>query len=569
MNALKVWPFTIRSISWNVTWNASWVLLLFLPPPLLQGKPLPLEESLTRAQVLHHAGAYNQSRLLYESVLHEVDRDLQRDILTYNIGTSLLSEGQPQAALDLWSSTMWAPSPPPWLTRRLSWNAAVAEIQKTARLNSTKPEGQLEQLRLLNSALNFFQVTNQAECIWNEALSSKPCRPTLKLQEATEWTEQRLFALQSSFRAEWIQNSRAIDLVGAILAAMERFETDPTEIHCLEAYTQILPYSEALKQFPSVSTALRSALMDYQTACLPPFDAKKFQAAKEAFTEQISRLNFPLYIKKESRKIRLLYAQGLAEWGNLLHAAEGAKEHRALLKGSQEGQWAANCAHLGEEAFAKGQFATARLLWQLTCFWMDEQAALLNHPPKLDETAQRLLNRHLWTQFFTTHLAFLREAIEQPGLQEALTELVQSTLGNAASLFSLAREAQLSAFESNTCSTVAWDQALPLINQGETSMQEALKILQNNPLTQANLLNLTNTIQHAYPFWVDGVKALHQKASEQQQQIQEAHSTPPPSFSSDQSLSIQQRTLLLQEMEADDRPIAPQNAPPEREVRPW
>lgn len=543
---------------------------LFLPYSLFgQNKSLTLEENLTRAQVLHHAGAYNQSRLLYESALRYVDTDAKRDILTYNIGTSLIAEGEPQAALDLWATTLWAPSPPPWLTRRLSWNAAVAEIQKTAHLNSLQPENQLQQLRLLKNALTFFQITHQAECLWNKAISSKPCQPTLKLQEAIEWTHTQLFSLQKNFRTQWIQNLRPIDLVGALLAATQRFEESSSTINCLEVYSQMLPYLEALKQFPSLKSVLQPSLIDYQTACFPPFDAKKVHAAKEAFQGQVNRLNFPLYLKKENLRVRLLYAQGLAEWGNLLLAAQAAKEHRTLLSGSQEGQWAANCARLGEEAFIKGQFPTARLFWQLASFWMDEQASLLSHPQKLDEAAQRLLNRHLWTQFFTTHLTFLGDQINQPGLQEALTELVQSTLGSAASLFALAHETQATAFKSNTCSSIAWDLALPLINQGETSMQEALKILQNTPLTQGQLLNLTNTIQHAYPFWLNGVNALQQKASPQEQQIQESLSAPPPSFSSDQPLSIQQRTLLLQEMEADDRQITPKRARSEREVRPW
>lgn len=546
--------------------------ILSLLPWLLcaQTESSPLEETLLRAKVLYHAGAHTQSRLLYEKAAQQVERDEERDIIAYNIGSSLLAEGEPQAALDLWSSTPWAPSPAPWLTRRLSWNVAIAQIQKAAHLDSKEPEGQLEQLRLLHGALKMLHITAQAECTWHEALSKDPCTPTLKLQEARGWTEARLFVLQKAFRRWWIEHASALDLVGGILATMERFRENSTLLDCTEALQHLLPYEEALHPFPSLELSLHSALVQYKEACTPPFDANKLHQAREDFTKRAMRFSYPLYLNQASKSVRLLYAQGLAEGGNLLHALKAAQQHRSLLKGSQEGQWAERCALLGEEAFTKGQFDAARLLWQLTCFWLDEQADILDHPPSLQETGERLLNRHLWTQFFTTHLTFFPENIDRAPLIEALTRLVQSTLGTAASLFSLARETQLRAFEANTCSPISWEQALPSISHGETPMHQALRLLQEGPSTYlANQPAIISTIQHAYPFWVDGVHALTQTSSTQEQTLTSTTPPTPSSSSSDKPFSLQQRTLLLQEMEAEDRPATPQNAPPPSEVRPW
>lgn len=542
---------------------------LFLPCCLLAQTQGPLEESLTRAKVLHHAGAYGQSRLLYESAFHLVDRDWQRNLLTYNIGSSLLAEGEPQAALDLWASTAWAPSPSPWLTRRLSWNVAVAKISQTLHVQTQGPEGQLEQIRLLKSASKMFWRAEQAECLWHEALSSDPCSSTLPLQESIESTKRRLFALQANFRTAWLHQASALDLVGAILAAMQRFEESSPEVDCRSTLLQIKPYWSSLEQFSSLNNMLHPAMTAYQTACLAPINRKALHEAKYSFEQIALRFNDPLYLNKEHRAIRLLYAQGLAEGGNLLLASEATKQQHALVKGIQEGQWAQTCATLGEESFRRADFDTARLLWQLTCFWMDEQAALLEHPPSLDDTATRLLTRHLWTQFFTTHLAFLPDNSSQAALKEALTQLVESTLNTAASLFSLARDMQLRSFESNQCLSLAWDQALPLINHGETSMQTALKLLQNAPFSLDTQLKLTNAIQHAYPFWLEGVKALKKKPESHSQDVQEI---PPPSSassSSEKSFSAPQRALLLQEMEAEDRPDNPPVTPLPREAHPW
>lgn len=543
--------------------------LFFFNTLLAQNKQATLEESLKRANVLYHAGAYSQSRLLYENALDLVEKDWQKDLLIYNIGSNLLAEGEPQAALDLWSSTKWTPSPSPWLARRLSWNCSVAFIQKAEHIDATFPEGQLQQIRLLHAALRMLEFTAQAECIWHSALSSSPCAPTLKLQEAMEWTRRRLFTLQEAFRTWWIAHSSSLDLIGAILAAMERFEESGGSIHCTQLFHHIAPYSSTLEQFPSLEAHLRPAMMEYQTACKAPFDAHKLHAAREAFQQSVNDFSYPIYLNKESKKIRLLYAQGLAEGGNLFHALHAAQQHRSLLSGSQEGEWAVRCAGLGLAAFEQAQFEAARLLWQLTCFWMDEQAALLDHPIQLDETAQRLLTRHLWTQFFATHLTLFSEQLDETALIEGLTQLVQSTLGTAASVFSLAREAQKHAFEDNQCSEVAWEKALPSISHGEIFMHNALKMLQEHPISHlSNQPAITNAIQHAYPFWVEGVKALHQTNPSAEQHILQEHALPPLS-SPDQSLSLQQRTLLLQEMEAEDRPTFPQAPPPAKEVRPW
>lgn len=535
---------------------------LFFPCCLLAQAQASLEENLTRAKVLHHAGAYGQSRLLYENALHRVDRDWQRDLLNYNIGSSLIAEGQPQAALDLWAHTTWAPSPSPWLARRLSWNWAVAKIEQAKYVSTEGPESHLEQIRLLHAALKMFGRAEKAECMWHEALSSDPCLSTLSLQEAIEWTNRRLFALQTTFHTMWRDQASALDLAGAILAAMQRFEESSSQIDCNLVLLQIKSYWNSLEQFPSLNNTLHPAMMAYQTACLIPVNREGLQEARKSFQQLALRFHDPLYLNKEHRTIRLLYAQGLAEGGNLLLAFDAARQQRSFLKGSQEGQWAQQCARFGEEAFKRADFDAARLLWQLTCFWMDEQATLLEHSPSLDDIAKRLLNRHLWTQFFTTHLAFFSEEDQNPALKEALTQLIQSTLSTAASIFSLARDMQLRAFESNQCSSVAWDEALPLINHGETSMQAALKLIQSAPFNSSNQIILTSSIQHAYPFWVEGVNALKKKPKSQSQEVQEI---PPPSStssSSEKSFSSPQRTLLLQEMEAEDCLDNPPATPP-------
>lgn len=546
-------------------------LLLIAPCTLFaQNKQTALEESLTRANVLYHAGAHSQSLLLYENALDLVDKDWQKDLLNYNIGSNLLAEGEPQAALDLWSTTHWSPSPAPWLTRRLSWNCSIAFIQKAAYVDASQPEGQLEQIRLLHAALKMLEITSQAECIWHRALSSSPCTPTLKLQEASEWTRRRLFTLQETFREWWIAHAAPLDLIGAILAAMERFEESDGSIDCASLLQQIEPYARALDQFPSLDNQLRPSMMNYQKICKAPFDAQKLHAAKEAFQQSAMDFSNPFYLNKENKKMRLLYAQGLAEGGNLFHALHAAKLHRVSLKGSQEGEWAGRCALLGETAFNAAQFETARLFWQLTCFWMDEQAALLDHLPQLDETGQRLLTRHLWTQFFATHLTLLSNQVDETALIEGLTQLVQSTLGTAASLFALAREAQAHAFQDNHCSTVAWDKALPLISHGEVFMHNALRMLQEHPIAHLSQHPaITSTMQHAYPFWVEGVKALQQTQSAETEQHALQEPAASPLSTPDQSLSLQQRTLLLQEMEAEDRPTFPHPTPPAKEARPW
>ena len=547
------------------------VLLSLLPFCLLaQGKPSPLEETLKRANILYHAGAYRQSRLLYENAVHQVDRDANRDILTYNIGSSFLAEGEPQMALDLWNSTTWAPSPPPWLTRRLSWNSAVAQIQKAAQIDSTQLEGQLESLRLLHAAQNMLHITEKAECLWHQALSPTPCLPTLKLQEAREWTQRRLFALQSTFQTGWMINASPIDLVGSILAIMQRFEEGALGKDCTQAIDQMMPYWEEIETLPSLKNALHLGWTDYQVACRLPFDAKTLRTAREFFGQLAERFNYPFYLHKTSQAIRLGYAQGLAQNGDLLHALNAAKQHRSLLKGSQEGGWAARCALLGEEAFMRAQFDAARLLWQLTCFWLDEQAVLLDHVPNLDETAERLLTRHLWTEFFLTHLLFFPpgELGDQPALKEALSQLVESTLGTATSLFSLAQETQLQAFEDNECSSIAWDQALPLISHGETFMRTAFTLLQSTPPISLRQPALINNIQHAYPFWAEGVNALHQHARQQHQEVQTTPTLEAP-LSPQTTLSLQQRTLLLQEMDAQDHPLTPRIPPSPKEARPW
>lgn len=142
--------------------------------------------NLKRAQMFFEAGNLSKAESLYNEMLKKNLEPFEKAVVMYNQGTTLLNQNELQKAVEVLDTISLSGNPPPFLTRRIKTNLALAKFRQAVILLSSGQDDQniLEKAAyLLKTSETDIKAAIKAECELQEIEGRATCSIPSDLNE--------------------------------------------------------------------------------------------------------------------------------------------------------------------------------------------------------------------------------------------------------------------------------------------------------------------------------------------------------------------------------------------------
>lgn len=193
------------------------------------------EEMLRKAENYVQASDYVQAQNIYQNMLKDKNlQNFEKAVVKYNKATVYLFQDELKEAIEIYESIQLKGSPPPFLTRRIYTNLALAKLNLSLN-DSTKEKNDLEKkVYLLKSAQDALEKAKKAECE-NQALKGrKDCLIPHDLIELEMLIENELKSLSTLVNVDELYEKSRTNINGQSLETLrkkiETMESDALNI---------------------------------------------------------------------------------------------------------------------------------------------------------------------------------------------------------------------------------------------------------------------------------------------------------------------------------------------------
>lgn len=216
-------------LGWILLWPEARKNALKLIPFLLLPFSLGAETPLENAAAYFQAEDYSHASQIYEDLLDKKNPLWEREVLTYNLGTTLLAEGEYEKAVALFNEIPLEDDPQPLLEQRVRVNRTLAFLGQARRLEQ---DGQLDQLEkslyAYRYALKEIALAFKAHCRLEEAEGAKECKPSKNLNNIKTSAKESYAALIKKLLTWRITHSSWLDGISLIAISMNQLIREVT-----------------------------------------------------------------------------------------------------------------------------------------------------------------------------------------------------------------------------------------------------------------------------------------------------------------------------------------------------
>lgn len=564
--------------------------------PLLFFAFLSAEEDVLlvrQADAYYQAKEFDKAYDLYASLLKEKIAPWQEGRLRYNLGTILLSKGDPEGALDQFTQVQASVEGSPYLMRALQTNLAILNF-RIARAVLAKNEAGMEEFSRafynLRAALVHAEKAEKAECGVQALKGRKECRSTHDLIMLHKAIKNQLAIVLEQYGEAKISAANVKEGMPFLISG-----TNLAESHL--DFIQTIPEGHPLKD------KYRNLFVRdlYSWDILWDTQEEKLQELEDPYLEYQKGVD--LFQEEEFGQSRIAFLDVEAQLTKIMESLWGEDPFKDLLR----------------KLLTSYRYALDQVPLQPSALYQ-----LVKEQLQVGEVVEDGLSSLEFLEFSTQQLqaslAFAREGkrdlaryyleeakqwvrrllrSELPGPEEVLESSIQDqvhalTLNhildqieeNTENPVSLLNGAQSFTLQTTTpfidsvlekqiqdwpevCQCKPWNRVIPLFVKGEQSALEAEKLLKLDP---SNPIAMRKQ-EEAVKYWTDALNQMRHPEDEdeevKEEEKEEEEETPPPPEEEEQKESIDEVMRQLQQMHRDDQQPGSDSKQIQKGIRPW
>jgi len=533
-------------------------------------------DNLSHAALFFEAEDYPRAISLYEDQLKERLPPWQKSIISYNLGTTLLKNGDADQAKKIFLGIPKDATFFSLLRPSYAWNLGVSYYQEARQLNAQplkKEEEYLFVISQLQKANEWIQKSVQATCALDRLEGKQKCSIRPEAKEALTTMRFSLFQALKHYQHYRMNSLEPKDKILELLASvshlknaiqfMERFpEKNPLKQSYSLMFTQdFQSWLPVWENFPALqSQEFNQAKLKFAEA-LHAFKENDF-ASSQLLAEQTEE--YLLYLNKENtqnQSFETLLNHLIAAHQKILAQDSLTSAHlillqkqttEALLQDSKEAlKESLTLVQSALHALEESKSIAARIYLEASKRTLER----LNF--KSTTSPQDILDEAIQEQKYALNLNVLKGQSEQDHALDVLVHKAQDmVLQTALPYVEAVKTKQQELFSKRQQDQGIWKESLLSFNAGFQAAADARHIQLQNP--EESLKKQ----QEALSYWEKTKqKAEAPETTEEPPQQASENKTQEPS-------SIEQTLQLLQEMEKDDQ--MPKKGQPLKEVkRPW
>jgi hypothetical protein len=605
----------------------SW--LAFRPLAQSQNRDVDMRQ----AQVFFEAKEYDQAKAIYQQLLQDNLPPWQVDIVMYDIGTVLLSQGHWDQAIHEFQAIPIEEQTSPLLVQRLTANKALASLLQAISLlhmiegtPTSTGDDYNKNIFLFRETLNAIEEAEKAACRLAQAKGQESCGSLLDLKEM-RLEAKRQFALLLQKYADYHVSHASIEegiplLISGVNAALSHLsflESKDLDEKMKNRYLQLylkeekswFPLWSALKEKLAKETKKDSkekseVFLKAEHHFMGALDSMKggdFAQSLQQFNQSLASLNALMQqlfggdlLKAILHKLLSSYQRALAQnplqESTLFSLQEEQKQIARLLKTStshplveeRDIDKTEKTLASGQQALAQSKSLQARFFIEEARHLVRKMVELLNHAPSQKNIPENILESALADGEQALLLNRLRQQMEgreqiSPEIDTLLLQAQARVLVTADPFLKDAVRQQVQAFtsplvpqqEDFRCQEKPWDDVIPLFNKGYLDAQQA-----KNLLADARRRSAAPLQERTLKSWKEALDKLRNFKPFPQNKPQAGgggageQTKELEKQAQPQGTSLNDVLRLLQEMEQDDQ-SKPKlfEIPVKQEERPW
>lgn len=581
--------------------------------------------SMDLAREYFEAGNYSHAKAVYEELQDDRLPAWQKNILDYNIATTLLADGNyDEAALSLEILADGNISLP-LLKQRVLSNLALAkfgqlESRFSALLEDTKSSHD-DYNRLyvaFRGVLADIAKAEAAGCTLEKIEGAESCPESLNIQEMRSEVKNRFDQFQKDYLAFHLKHLSLQDgvselLIGEKMLLKELEKLQKADTHPQNHSDEYLQKGNNLKPFwnrlaeilksrsKEANAGAQRALLEKAeqqfTKSLSLAGKGDFHESARQMEDSRAALNTLLEQLISQSPVREVLQQLLVTYGyalvndplrdvSLEQILEIQTALGSFLKQGVEAEFledykkAQSYLKQGVQALEDSYPVKARLFAEVARFYAQELLEQIDYTPKTQ--AHTVLENVIAKQEFILLLNHLSDQVRvsEKGLDEIdplMVELQASVLGAADYFLAVVLARQAESFKGDArCQCRPWDEVIPLFSEGYSKASLAERYLKNGNFKDSIVGGLQKSAVEKWKEALVKMRAKSTSKKQSSQQEEQKNEDQPQSKDQDrqqQDIKLNETLRLVQEMENDDRSTPQQvktvSGSSKGEERPW
>lgn len=557
---------------------------------------LPAQEDVLlvrQADAYYEAKEFDKAYDLYASLVKENLEPWQEARLQYNLGTILLSKGDPAGALELFTQLQFSVEGSPYLTRALQTNPAILNFRIARAVLSNKDAGIEDYSRAfynLRSALAHTEKAERAECGVQALKGRDECRSAQDLLTLRKAIKNQLASVldrygESKISAASVKEGIPFLISGTNLAEshLDFFESIPKDHPLRQKYRDLFVrdlYSWDIlwDSLEGKLEELQDPYLEYQQA-VQAFQEEEIDQSRLAFLDveaKLSKMMEALWgedpLKDLLRKLLVSYRYALDQvpvQPSTLYQL--LKEQLRIEEVVEDGLSSLEFLEFSNQqlqsslAFAReGKRELARYFLEEAKQWI--RRLLRSETPGPEEVLEASIEDQVHA--LTLNLIQDRIAEEQEKSISILNGAQIFTLQTTQPFIDAVLEKQLRDWP-ETCQCKPWNRVIPLFVKGEQSALEAERLLKLDPDDALAMRKQEEAIK----YWKDALHHLRhpeeEEEEEKKEEEKEEETPPPPPEEEEQKEPIDEVMRQLQQMHRDDQQPKSDSQQIQKGIRPW
>jgi hypothetical protein len=595
----------------------------------LSGQGVDGEMNLARSYF--EAGSYSRAKTIYESVRDDPLDSWKRQIIDYDIGTTLLANGQLDEAIVRLEGLSDTSIELPQLKQKVLFNLALAQIEQLDKqldvLKQNPQASHEEHIKLFSQfrwVLAAIDKALVAQCELEHLEGAEGCKDTMDLQELRFFVKNSFDLFFADYLAYRLSSLSLQEGISALLygekALLDQLNVFQQQIfvgkmkenYLADFLQQMNSWKELWERLKDVfGSGSKAVHLDkertiFERARQLFYDSLKFveqgnfssatkplESSKESLKELLNMFFSTSSIKESLQQLSIAYDLALIkeplQYPILEQISETQSAMEQIVKQSVDPalfvnyEQAQKYLNLSIQSYKNSSMAKARLLLEIARFFVSSILEQIDFTPKTQPST--ILENAIAKQQFILLLSRLKEQVEgdEKELEEVehlLPELQEIVLKAANRFLEAVLAHQNESFSKGgdtACQCRPWDEVIPLFSDGYANAESAMQHLKMKAPNSGSIQYLQ---KRAIDYWKEALIRMRSSTTKQPKEEPQKQSSPQTPAESQKDLSKgdqQQNSSLnevlrfVQEMENEDRSKTQQlkTGSTKTEERPW